>query len=774
MAGTEVGAIEVVGEFWDQVFVGYVESVTPHPNADRLRLATIRLSEEEEITVVCGAPNINSGQKIAFAKVGATLIDSRTGEKEILKSARIRGIESSGMVCSARELGMGDDNTGILVLSEGANVGEPLADILGDVIFDLELTPNRSDCFSVLGIAREISALSGQKFVEPDTFKYQYDNGEIPLTVTIDDVDLCRRYTAIVIENVKVGPSPLWMQDRLIKSGQRPINNVVDITNYVMLEYGQPLHAFDLNTVKGGKILVRPAKDGEEFETLDGTKHILKYPMLVICDAERSIGLAGVMGGLNTEIREETTTVLLESANFDPINTRRTAQALRIRTEAASRFEKGLQPELAPIALRRAMDLIIQLSGGVLRGGIVDIYPQPRDLPRILFSMKRLKQVLGMEVPKSQVEEILSSLGFILDWQDNIEVNVTIPYWRSDISQADDLVEEIARIIGYDEIPTTMLSTAPPVHQSQNDREFREDIRDALVICGMQETISYPLTTLSSLEATSNLNDHPLPLRVAHPMSSELEYLRTSLRGSVIATLSANQRHSDQGFKLFELGRVYIPRSGDLPLEREMAVGIVSGLRLSGGWLTKEDNMDFFDAKGILEAVFNIINIDIIFEPGEDDLFIPGRCARVISAGSVVGIMGEINDSVLDGFEIELSPVILFELDVSNLLDIIPKEGSHYKPLSRYPGAYQDLAVVLDNNIDASAVKNIIERHSTVVSSILFDLYEGEGVQEGKRSLAYRVLFQSVDRTLTGDEVNSIRSEILKDLNDELGASLRG
>jgi len=626
----------------------------------------------------------------------------------------------------------------------------------------------------VLGIAREVSALTSVEVNEPIISYDQGSDESASISVEIVNSDLCPRYTASVIEGVKVEPSPYWLQDRLIKAGQRPINNVVDVTNYVMLEYGQPLHAFDLNNLRGGRVIVRPAEDGEKFETLDGTIHTLQSPMLVIGDAERSIGLAGVMGGLNTEMKDSTTNVLLESANFDPINTRRTSQALRIRTEASSRFEKGLQPELAPIALRRAIDLIIQCAGGKVKGGVVDIYPQPQDRPTLVFSMDRLHKVLGMDVSKAQVDKILSALGFKLHWTGDIETKVTVPYWRSDISQHDDLVEEVARIIGYDEIPTTTLSTGIPPYRTQPSRELREQVRDALVKCGMQETISYPLTTLASLDMTSNMEGHPDPLRLVHPMSNDLEYLRTSLRGSLISTLATNQRHDDGGFRIFEVGRVYIPRKNDLPIEKEMAVGLVSGFRVSGDWLSTAETFDFFDAKGILETFMELLNIEVTFEPVDQYMFVAGRSAELLLNGKAIGVIGEVDSKVLDSFEIELSPVTLFELDLDMLLEIMPDREMKYIPLSRYPGAFQDLSVVLDSDISASRIQDVIERREIVISSKLFDIYQGDGVPEGKKSLTYRVLFQLTDRTLTGNEINSVRAEILNDLSKELGAHLRG
>ncbi|MBI2855723.1 MAG: phenylalanine--tRNA ligase subunit beta, partial [Chloroflexi bacterium] len=594
------------------------------------------------------------------------------------------------------------------------------------------------------------------------------------VSVEIADPRLSPRYTASVIQGVTVGPSPRWMQDRLIKAGQRPINNVVDVTNYVLLEYGQPLHAFDHTTLRQGKIIVRPARESEPFVTLDETQHALRPPMLVIADAERSVALAGIMGGLNTEMTDSTTTVLLESANFDPINTRRTSQALRIRTESSSRFDKGLQPELAAIALKRATQLILQLAGGMACKGIVDAYPQPMERPAITFTLARLRKVLGVEVSLGQVRDIFRRLGLPFQGHGRDALAVTVPYWRSDIVQEDDLVEEVARVIGYDEMPTTMLSTPVPLHQSQPDRELRERVRDILVACGMQETISYSLTSEEVLGKTQATSDSARPLRVANPMSAELEYLRTTLRSSILATLSANQRHGEEGFRLFEVGRVYLPRPADLPVERETLVGVAAGPRWPEGWLGGNGNLDFFDAKGILEAFLGQLHILYGFEAAEDPLFLPGRCARIAVGEKTLGVMGEVHTRVLEEFDIEVSPVALFEVDLDALLEVVSWEPLQYRVLPRYPGAYRDLALVLDRGVPASQVQGIIEGHALVARATLFDVYEGQAIPQGKRSLAYRVLFQLPDRTLAGDEVNQARAEIVASLDREIGAVLRG
>ena len=774
MAGNEVGEIDVIGGTWDNVFVGLVTSVDPHPNADRLRLATVSLGNEE-LTVVCGAPNVAPGQRVAFAKVGARLLDTHTGEISTLKAAKIRGVESAGMVCSQRELGFGDDHTGILVLPEDAPVGTPLADYLGDAVLDVEVTPNRPDCLSVLGIAREVAALTGKQVREPDlSYPEEGDPIDGLLSVEIVDAVLCPRYTASIVQGVTVGPSPGWLQDRLRKAGQRPINNVVDVTNYVMLEYGQPLHAFDFATVNGGRIVVRPARDRERFVTLDEVEHTLTPPMLVIADAQRSVALAGIMGGLNTEMTEGTTTVLLESANFEHVNTRRTEKALRLHSESSARFNKGLQPELAAIALKRATRLVQQLAGGRVCRGTVDVYPAPRVRPAIRLSAARVKKVLGIDPPLDQMESILASLGFLVSPQGDAALDVSAPYWRSDIGQEDDLVEEVARVIGYDELPTTMLSTPVPQHQPHPATELRERIKDILAACGMQEVITYSLTSAAGLEVAPAPGDAPVPLRLANPMSAEQEYLRTSLRGSILSTLAANQHHLREGLTLFEVGSVYLRRPGDLPLERETLVGVMAGPRSTETWLSNEGTMDFYDAKGILETCLEQLRAPYTFSPSEDPSLLTGRCAAVAVDGTYVGVLGEVHPQVLERLSIDVAPVILFELDMNALLPFVPADPHKYSSLARYPGANRDLALVLDQDVPASRVQELVERHPLVARAILFDVYQGEGMPAGKRSLAYRLLLQVADRTLSGPEVSQATDEILATLHRDVGATLRG
>ena len=775
MAGTEVAEVITIGD-WKDCYVGYVSKVERHPNADRLTLCTVDIGGERS-QVVCGAPNVAEKQKIAFARVGAELFNTHSGMVEPLKAARIRGVVSEGMICSERELGIGDDHTGIVVLPEDAPVGMPLSDYMGDDILDLEVPPNRPDCLSILGVAHEVAALTGVTVRKPD-IRYPEEGEPIRTraSVEIADPDLCPRYTASLITGIEVGPSPRWLQDRLLKAGMRPINNVVDITNYVMLEYNQPLHAFDFDTLKEGKIVVRRAKPGEVLVSLDGVERRLSPSMLVIADATDTIALGGIIGGAQTEMTEGTTAVFLESANFNPINNRRTAQSFRLSTEATTRFEKDLRPELAPLALRRATQLIHEIAGGVVAEGILDDFPAGGEYvaPTLTLTMERLRKVLGVSLPIDRVEQVLISLGFPCEVLDASGIRVTVPYWRSDVSIEDDLVEEVARIAGYEEIPTTMLSTPVPEYQPQPLRELRERVKDLLAACGMQEIISYPVTSLADLDKLNARDSGVTPLKLANPMSAQLEYLRTSLRASLLSTLMANRQHEEGPISIFECGRVYLPRDGDLPQEREIAAGVLCGPRWESHWLSGDGDLGFYDASGIVQKLLEGLGIAATYEPVEDPTLHPGKSARITAGNTTLGTVGEVHPSVLEGFGIEGGPVAIFELDIQALQEVVPKGGGTYIPVSRFPSAIRDLAIVVDQNVPAARVQEIISGHHLVDRALLFDLYAGENIPAGKRSLAYHIYFQSPERTLTAEEVNDALQAALKSLERQVGAELRG
>jgi phenylalanyl-tRNA synthetase beta chain len=770
MSGTEVKGIEVTGKAWDKILVGQIIAVEPHPNADRLKLATIDYGTGQSI-VVCGDLSIRVDDKVPFARLGAQLIDSHTGELVPLKPAKIRGMVSEGMACSEKELGLSERHEHVMTLAPDSPVGVPLADHLGDAILDLEVTPNRPDCLSVIGVAREIAAHLKQE-MKLSAPLYTEDGPAIEklVSVEISDADLCRRYCASLIEGVKVAPSPPWLQHRLAACGMRPINNIVDVTNYVMLEYGQPLHAFDFRQIGGARIIVRRASAGEKITSLDGVERALNPEMLAIADSKIPVAIAGVMGGADSEVIDITTSVLLESANFNPVSIRRTSSNLKLRSEASIRFERGISPELTMPALKRATQLILKLAGGKAARGIIDVYPGRVDTEAILFHTSWIKRLLGNDLQREQIVEILTYLGFECQQVDSSEdLRVIVPYWRVDVSRAADLVEELARIVGYDYIPTTMLSSQLPRQQVDHVISFREELRDLLVGCGFQEAINY---SMNSRERLAKIIPTENAVRLANPLSTEQEYLRTSLLPGLLALLAANQKYEDAGIRFFEIGKVFFARGDDLPDEREILAGIVSGLRVAHSWFGEKDVLDFFDAKGVVEAVLDRLGIEPAFEPVSQESLHPGRVARIMVGQSAVGLVGEVHPGVAESFDLLPQPVAVFELEIEKLLDCA-KLRRRYRPVSRFPRSVRDMAVVVDVEVPAMRIVEIVRGFSLVHQITLFDLYTGEQVPPGKKSLAFRIAYQSTDHTLTDEEMETVEQEILSRLSEQLGATLR-
>jgi len=774
LAGIEVKGKQTIGSGWKDIVIGQIVAINPHPNADRLSLPTVDLGTERQ-TVVCGAPNLRVGDKIAFAHVGAELIDGHSGKLSRLKPARIRGVVSSGMVCSEKELGISDIHEGIMVLPSEAPVGTPLADYLGDTIFDLEVTPNRPDCLSIIGIAREIAALTGQSLHLPEA-KYKETASSIDEQISVEIVapDLCPRYCASLLTGVKIAPSPRWMQQRLLACGMRPINNIVDITNYVMLEYGQPLHAFDYHQIRGRRIIVRRAANGEAIVTLDGVERVLKRETLVIADGEGAVAIAGVMGGVDSEVTEQTTSILLEAANFNPANIHYTGRILNLPSEACARFERGIRPELALPALKRATQLILELAGGEAAKGWVDVYPGKKQPEPILLLAGKVKRVLGVEFSLEQIVDALTSLGFDCKPGDSAsEVWVTAPYWRSDISLVVDLIEEIARIIGYDNIPMTMLSGPLPKQNPESVISLKQEVRRHLTGWGFQEVITYSLT---GRERLSRLfpEPHPIepvPLRVANPMTADQEYLRPNLRANLLAALVVNRKYEEGSIRLFELGRIYLPRPKDLPDEPEVLCGVLSGPRLERWWQGESGLVDFFDAKGVVAGLLSQLGVEVSFELGKDESLHLSKQAAIVVAGNILGVVGEVHPKVLATFDAS-GNVYLFEINVTALL---PFTIGHkmFQPIPRFPATVRDMALVVDAEVTHQRVQDIIKSFPLVSRLTIFDVYSGEQVPPGKKSLAYRVVFQSPTHTLTEKEVNKIHQQILDKLSSELGATLR-
>jgi phenylalanyl-tRNA synthetase beta chain len=776
LAGAKVERIVRQGDSWDMVTVAQVLRVEPHPNADRLRLVTVDLGAAVQPRVVCGAPNVAEGQKVAYAAVGASLRDGHTGEMTALKAARIRGVESAGMVCSEKELGLSEEHEGILELPQDAPVGTPLQEYYGDTLFELEVTPNRPDHLSLLGVAWEVAAQTHVRVREPERVYAEASSAVASqrTSVTIEDRTLCARYLAGIVERVKVGPSPAWLEQRLRSAGMRPINNVVDITNYVMLEMGQPLHAFDFRRLGGGRIVVRRARPGERIRTIDAVDRELDPEMLVIADANRPVAVAGLMGGAESEVTPATTTVLLESANFNPISVRATSGALGLRSEASIRFEKGLHPELAAAAAKRAMKLLVEVAGGRAAKGLVDTYAAKRPDTRVVVTRERIQQVLGVDLTTSQVRTALTDLGFGCRWMPPDRYVVRAPYWRTDISIPDDVVEELARVIGYDNLAVESLAGSLPPPFVDEVRQLRERLRDAAVAAGIQEIITYPLTTtdvLGIVEPPDALEVHP-PLRLENPMSSEQAVMRTSLRAAVLQALAANLRHERGTVAVFESARAYLTRPDGLPDERELLVGAVGGVRTGRWGEPAGEAVDFFDAKGLVEETLERTGLAVEFAAGEEFGLLRGRCAAVMAGGERAGVVGQVHPRVAAQFELH-GPAFVFELDVEKLL-VAETAGGGYRPLSRFPAVIQDLALLVDASVPASRVAAAIRSSALVSEAQIFDVYEGPPLPEGKRSLAFAVQFQSPEKTLTDGEVAVARERLVRRLQHELGAELRG
>jgi len=773
MAGLEVKSIQTIAGAWKDLVVGEVVTLNPHPNADRLKLPTVNLGTKQ-VTVVCGAPNIGLGQKVVFASTGAQLIDGHTGKAMTLKPAKIRGVMSEGMVCSEKELGISDSHEGIMVLPSEAPTGTPLGEYLGDTILDLDITPNRPDCLSVIGIAREIAALTDHGLHSLEiTYEETEDSIDALVSVAIVEPNLCPRYCASLITGVNVGPSPWWLQQRLRNYGMRPISNIVDVTNYVMLEYGQPLHAFDYQKLRGHKIIVRRAERGETITTLDGIERILAEDILVIADEEKPVAIAGIMGGLDTEVTDATDTILLESANFNQAVIRRGCRHLGLQSEASIRFDKSLSPGLPQLPLKRATQLLLELAGGKAAKGMIDAYPGKTAPKNMLLSTEEVKRLSSLEIDVGKITKVLQSLGFECE-ESHLpsQISVVAPYWRSDVESAADLIEEVVRIIGYEKIPTTRLSSSLPMREPTPVLGFKRRLRNILVSCGFQEMLTYSLTSLEKLQRLSpDLDVKVMPLKVANPLTKEQEYLRTTLRTNILAALANNQKHEENGIKLFEIGKVFLPQGRELPQEKDLLCALLSGPRYELSWHGDNKPLDFFDATGVVESLFKQLELVATFEVSDDESLLPGRAVDIIINGDKVGITGELHPKVTQAFELS-GTVYLIEIDMEKLLDKTTRL-KEYRAISRFPGSSRDISLVIDEQVPYQQVAGVIRSFPLVSKVTLFDFYTGKQLPEGKKSFAVRIVYQSPERTLTDEEIDKTQEQMLDRLHQELGATLR-
>ncbi|MDP9354015.1 MAG: phenylalanine--tRNA ligase subunit beta [Chloroflexota bacterium] len=788
MAGLEAEKIEEIGAGWDNVFVGHVDRVEGHPDADRLVLADVQAGEHR-LTVVTGAPNIAVGQTVALALAGARLIDgySDTLQYKTLKPGVIRGVRSEGMVCSEKELGLSGEHEGILVLEPEAPVGAPLADWLGDTVIEFEITPNLVHAFSVLGIAREAAAVAAAPLRLPPTF----DLGTAPTgedeLVRIEAPDLCQRYAAVVIEGIQVGPSPAWLARRLAAAGLRSINNVVDVTNYVMLEWGQPLHAFDKDRLHEGRIIVRRAAAGETIETLDHQVRSLGPDMLVIADADRPVGIAGVMGGLHSEVSDDTMTVILEAATFDMRSIRRTARDLRLRTDASARFERGLDPELVGPAAARAARLLLDLNPDSRVTAVRDVYPQPVQPHSIIMPFGLIERILGVAFDPAIVLDALTRLGFdpaLAADDDQDRLTVQVPTYRHDVSLPEDVVEEVARIVGYDTLPETLpAGRTPPVVRDPMFR-LQTDLRGLLAGAGCTETITYVaaseqhLLTLGADDQGAVGFVHRAPLadlvRLRNPLQSDRSLLRPTIVPSLLEVAAENLKHQT-AVRLFELARVYLPQGRDaLPREVNVCTLLLAGQRDPVNRFATPGDLDFFDLKGIVDVVASHAGVRPSFHVTALPGLHPGRAATLSHAGKPVGVLGELRPDVSARFGLADHRVAVAEIDLDALL-VAAQAVTPEVRVPRFLPVQQDFAVVVAEETPAADVERALLTGAGALATgiALFDVFRGTQIGENRKSLAYRVTFTAPDRALTDSDLGKARGRIEKVLAQRVGGTLR-
>ncbi len=776
-AGLEVEGQRNPAEGLQGVLVAQVKEAVPHPNAEKLQVTQVDIGASALLQIVCGAKNFKVGDKVPLATTGSVL----PGGLSIGRAA-LRGVDSFGMLCSAKELGLPEGEDGLLILDPSLPVGTPIAQALGldDTILSLNVTPNRPDALNHLGVAREVSVVTGQPLQLPmATPVEQGEPANAVLSITIEDPERCARYAARVIEGVKVGKSPEWLERRLESVGVRSINNVVDVTNYVLMELGHPLHAFDLEKLAGGRIVVRTAKAGEEIQTLDGKQRKLDPTDLVIADAERAQAIAGVMGGAHSEVDEKTTRVVLESAWFLPSTVRKSARRHGLHSEASHRFERGADVGVVPFALDRAAKLIAELSGGTVRPGQVE--QVARQLPAREVSLRhgRIAEVLGVEVAWPEALRILIALGFDVVREAEDVTRLRVPTARVDVEREEDLIEEIARIHGYDRIPVVLPRGSGALAPEPKPLEAERRLRQALAGQGLDEVVNYAFVSEKALRAVGEAGPF---ISLLNPLSAEQAVMRTSLFPSLLENLSRSLRHQAESLRFYEVGRTYHrdPEGGQgrRPAAREVAEvgGLLHGLRSGRSWTAKDERIDFYDAKGAVEAALSALHVEgVRFEPRRDDPSLhPGAAASVVAAdGVVLGRVGQLHPRVARALDLP-EDVFLFSLELAPLLEraqLVPQASA----LPRFPAVLRDLSVVVPDAQPVEAIRALILEvgQPLVEDARVFDVYTGANIPEGHRSLAFAIRYRSAERTLQDAEVGEAHQRIVAEVHQRLGASLR-
>ncbi len=781
LAGLEVEGVESAYKGLEPVVVAKVLEVRPHPNASFLKICTLDAGSDSRVEVVCGAPNMIKGQLVALARPGTVLPDGTR-----VQVAKIHGVESPGMLCSQAELGLGEDRAGIMILdaSKGARPGESIVEALelDDWILEIGITPNRPDCLSVIGIAREVAAIYGLPMISlpragiaPE--EYSAPKEDVP--ISIEAPDLCRRYAAGIVRDVDIAPSPVWLARRLLASGIRPINNVVDVTNYVLLERGQPLHAFDLDRLDGPELNVRLARSGEEIVTLDGKLRGLSPEILVIADRDRPVAVAGVMGGANSEVTGRTRNILLESAWFFPGQVRRAAKILKAPTEASYRFERGVDPEGVLVALHRALDLLDRIAGG-RRDEVKDLYVKPFDSVYIELRPEKVNRLLGTRIEPDEMVSILSRIGMDVREDDSASLRAKAPSYRLDLKEEIDLVEEVARLHGFSRIPSRSPEARLISMPSEPEKVFADRIKGILACQGLDEIISYSFVSPEEIEALRFEEKDPRSrwVKIKNPLSEDQSVLRTSLLSSLLGAVSRNLARRNLDLRLFELGTCFLEQGKEKqPVEEQRVAGIWTGSRYPESWAWPGQPADFFDLKGVVEALLMRLGVDSFrFRPGtpDDPFYVPGAGVSILSQdGATIGTMGQVLPETLSRWDID-TPVFAFDLALKGLMDI-SCDTVRFKPLAKFPSIGIDNAIIVSDSVYYQEIFEFIRSngHEFLESVNVFDVYSGKPIPENFKSLGIRFVYRAPDHTLSDKEVAEIHNPLLRKVLESFHGELR-
>ncbi|SFU28194.1 phenylalanyl-tRNA synthetase beta subunit [Clostridium sp. DSM 8431] len=765
LTGSQLEEVIIQGDNIKNVVVGQINKIEKHPDADRLNVCQVNIGDEE-IQIVTAATNMKENDKVPVALHKSILADGTE-----IKKGKMRGVVSNGMFCSEEELGIAGDEpvVGLMILPEDAPIGMDIKEYLklNKAILDFDITSNRPDCLSMVGMARETAAALRTTFKMPNTSYEVKASGNVNDELKVEvKTDLCKRYMARKIKNVKVTQSPGWMQERLLEAGVRPINNIVDITNFVMLEIGEPMHAYDSRELTKGHIVVENANDGEKFTTLDEVERTLDSSFICIKDGNKTIGLAGIMGGLDSEIKDDTTEVVFECANFDGTNIRVNSKRLALRTEASGRFEKDIDPNLAEIALNRACALVCELGAGEVVDGTIDVYPEVKEISHMEVSASWINKFLGTEISTEEMKSALDSLELLTE-VDNDTLKITVPTFRIDIAIREDIAEEVARIYGYDKIPTTVFDVTPNRENKHRDERLREVLIDALIASGLNQSISYSFTSPKVFDKIRVPEDSELRnvVKIRNPLGEDFSVMRTSTYPSMMDSLSRNYSRSNEYARLFEIGKVYIKNEDEnaLPTEKNtLSIGMYG-------------NCDFLDLKGVVENVLDRLGIAKakFVRESENPTFHPGKTAGITLRGKNAGVFGEIHPDVEENYDIETRCYVA-ELDLDVLFDAADVKRS-YTPIPKFPAATRDIAILVDDEVLVGDIEDIIKRTGgqLVEKVSLFDIYKGAQIPEGKKSIAYAIVYRDAKKSLTDKDVNKVHDKILKNLENKLGAELR-